>query len=193
MTLPRTPARKLDRWTRRCDTIENLAAELNDAAPTLLAASNYLNVDAWPATTIGSETHAEGDHADPTQLAALAALEPAQRDAIAEHLREINSVTAEILGHLRRIARLKDIVVNRKDQRVYATGGDCKCCFRYVSGSRDDRLRALYCQACYTAWVRYRTAANERGDEAVHHRFETTRRAQLDREEEERRKREGAA
>lgn len=193
MTLPRTPARKLDRWTKRCDDIENMAAELNDALPTLLAASAFLHTDAWPSSTTGSETHTIGDHADPSALAALAALEPQQRDAIAEHLREIDSVTAEILGHLRRVVRLKDIVVNRKDPRTYDTGGSCKACDRHVSGAATDRLRGGYCDTCYRAWRRHITACHERGEEAVHHLFETARRAQLDREKEERKRRAGAA
>lgn len=185
MTQPRTPPRKLNQWTDRWDHIENMAADLNDALPTLLAASACIYADAFPTKTVGSETHAIGDHADPTFLRALANLEPQQRDAIAEHLREVAALTHEIRGHLRRATRLKDIITNRKDPRTYDTGGDCKACHRYVSGAADDRLRAHYCEPCYRAWCRYRNAANERGEAAAHHLFEKTRRAQLDRENEE--------
>lgn len=171
----RVAPRKLNRWHERWDEIENLAAEVNDAIPILLAAAQYVDADAWPSSTTGNEGHS-GEAADPVFAALLVALEPARRDAIADHLREIDSVTGEIRGHVKRVARLKDIIVNRRDPRTYDTGGNCKACGRYVSGSATDRLRAMYCSACYRAWLRWR----EQHDDPVHHLFEKARRRQLD-------------
>jgi hypothetical protein len=48
-----------------------------------------------------------------------------------------------------------------KNQGRQAGGGDCQACETFCSGAKDDRLRAGYCNACYTAWVR---TADGRGE-----------------------------
>lgn len=66
----------------------------------------------------------------------------------------------------------------RTDQRVgrHQTGGDCRCCTRYVAGTSSDRLRAGYCEACYSAWRRWAETAE---DAAAHDIFIRARRKEM--------------
>lgn len=189
---PRVQERRLEQWQHQWADIRRLANELHDAGEIVLAAGEHIATDAFPTSLRGQEGRGAGDHADPI----LAKVErdgggiddeqdptnntadtwAAPPDLVAEWVRELMLVTSEVRGHMRRLGRLKDMIVNRRDPRISDIGGNCAACYRPVAGGPADPLRALYCSACYQAWLRW--AAGK--EDPAHHLYEQWRRQQLD-------------
>ena len=81
-------------------------------------------------------------------------------------LKDAEVAADRIVRRMNEIERLRNI-------REYRTGGRCACCDRDVPGIESDRLRDLYCSACWMAYVRAGRPDNRRA-------FEDDRRNFLD-------------
>lgn len=85
-----------------------------------------------------------------------------ERDPVAEAIVECLANLAEAAGHLKQAKRKIPVITdagaklrNRKDSI-----DQCLCCDTDVLGTREDRLKAGFCAACYEAWRR--TAFSDR-------------------------------
>lgn len=186
---PRVPQHRIDTWHADWAEIRRLANDLHAAAEQVLAAGEQATSDGYPDSHRGQEGRGAGDHPDPTltKVERAAGGDPDLRtpdtwqpepDVVAQWCRELRQLTIQTRGHIRRAARLKDLIVN---PRTTDTGGHCKACNRVVTGTATDRLRCQYCWACYQAWLRW--SANQRAngiDDPSHIAYERWRQDQLD-------------
>jgi hypothetical protein len=202
---PRVLQRKLETWERQWAEIRRIANELHNAGETILAAGDQTTADAYPTSTRPGQGQVAGDHPDPTlanveHKAGGTYDEPTNTttpdewqpspDVVAEWIREIQLTTYEVLGHMRRVRRLADMIKKRDDPRITDRGGLCQACEREVTGDANDRLRSGYCDSmarnqprggsCYRAWLEWRKPYLDRGEEASHQLFQLARREQLD-------------
>lgn len=79
-----------------------------------------------------------------------------ERDVVGEAILEFMVELKEAAAHLR-IARRKIPVVVDAGARLRGRKDSidqCLCCDRDVLGTREDRLKAGFCEACYKAWRR---------------------------------------
>lgn len=136
--------------------------------------------DGFPATTTGESDIRHAGAGDPTGEVASRVTdiekfpnsksdtgpddEPTGRpfdvDLVANQLAELFATMAEARGLLLHIAVLDASIVRRGlPASRKASGGNCICCERIVSGAVGDRLRGGLCEADSTAWYRYRREA----------------------------------
>jgi hypothetical protein len=79
-----------------------------------------------------------------------------ERDVVAEAIHEALAAMGEAAGALLIVERKLPVIVDAgaKLRERESSIQQCKACDRDVLGTRDDRLKAGYCEACYKAWSR---------------------------------------
>lgn len=78
-------------------------------------------------------------------------------DPVGRALAELFGALSEAAGVLMGVNRNLDYVTHAKESAegwVSSLQGSCAACDRDVAGTENDRLKAGYCPACYTAWLR---------------------------------------
>lgn len=81
-----------------------------------------------------------------------------EADPVAEAIRECLGSLAEAAGALKQAKRKIPVITDagaRLRNRENSID-QCGCCDKDVLGTRDDRLKAGFCSACYEAWRRTR-------------------------------------
>jgi hypothetical protein len=184
---PRIQPARIDRWQRQWADMRRVTNELHDAAEDLLAVGDQLAADGYAPSVRGGEGHGAGDHADPVLAHVEHYEDGPPPDVVASWLGELLDIGRDSHRQLRRGARLKDMILNRRDPRVHDIGGHCQACGRAVSGADNDRLRTGFCDSnacdkagggsCYRAWLTYR---DNHGDATSHIGFIRHRVAELD-------------
>lgn len=153
------------RAKRHRDELVRLLKLLDDATlDDLERRGRYLPIpDGMPAGGAGGGRGSEVSR--PTEQAATARVllappaDPIARliTGIFARLGEASTALAP-LEHSLQVVRGYGATAERRESSLQ---GDCLCCQRPVAGSDIDRLKAGFCPACYTAWLR---ARNERPD-----------------------------
>lgn len=107
-----------------------------------------------------------------------------ERDLAADLLRELVSDVARLALHADNIDNCRKVLlsIEGKGRRSDAAQpiGNCPLCAQMVTGIGEDRIKAGYCPACYSAWRR----AGAPRDPVERGQFERARLAQLKREAE---------
>lgn len=102
-------------------------------------------------------------------------------DPVADALRELTNMAEHAQLYLRDAKQCRDYVVSvEQRRRGHESSADtCSLCEVVVTGVDEDRLKNLYCPACYKAWQR----ADYPHEHAERRKFEDERRKWLKRKE----------
>lgn len=116
-----------------------------------------------------------------TEAAALANLTaPTPRDQVDTIVRELHVTLVETVGGLARIRTLLSQLDKISDpRRTTNPTAACQACERTVECTSADPIRAGYCNACDSAWRRWKTSEEDAGRTPDRLRFERWRRQQL--------------
>jgi hypothetical protein len=108
--------------------------------------------DGWPPGGAGGRAT---DVARPTETAAIARLDPTQRDELRGHLEHAVSYLQQAADSTAALThRLAAAETLAQPEPRLDPAGTCNACGRWVPGTPDDRLRSGYCDADYRAWLR---------------------------------------
>lgn len=159
-------------------------------------AEHSSDADGYPASSMGSGVQAQSPDTS-TESAALRgypgpkdseddgggpdpATRPETPDAVLAALTEAVAEVSEAHGLMRRVDRRLVFAkaVGESHRGRQAEGADCLCCDTFVSGAANDRLRAGFCPACWTAWGRWKAGRHEEQG-ALRREFIGWRRAEL--------------
>lgn len=109
--------------------------------------------DGYPSTT-GGEGVSNSEVSRPTEVSAIAAIESTWADPVGDAIAEIFTTMAEALGLLLVIDDQRGYVLAVGKEGRASSLTSCSCCARDVLCQPGDRLRAGFCSACYSAWIR---------------------------------------
>ena len=135
-----------------------------------------VGVDGWRA---GQGKGSGGtDISDPTGQAVIARQGRIMGDPRGEAIEAVVKHLAEARRSAIRASRALAVFHNlgESERGRVVSIGECKACAELVPGSQNNRLKAGYCPACYSAW---RRSADANGARLPHHIFEKERRVAL--------------
>jgi hypothetical protein len=172
---------RADELMRLRDHAIDVLRQLDDTTIRELARRSTLTQghDGYPPST-GSPGGHGGDVSRPTETTAVATVDgdwrpdrDPQQTAITQIRRSLTAIAREATTASRAHQLIQHITDGRRGRET--TVAECLCCHHTVTGVADDRIRGGLCNACRTAWARWKDAGHPH-DRAM---FVVGRQAQL--------------